>query len=70
MNYHISIDFQNYSIPYEYMHKKVDVRYTKSSIEVYYKEYRSCSHKHLYARRGQYSTIPEHMPVNHQLYSE
>ncbi len=50
--------------------KKVDVRYTKSSIEVYYKGNRICSHKRLYGRRGQYSTIPEHMPVNHQLYSE
>lgn len=41
-----------------------------SSIEVYYKGNRICSHKRLYGRRGQYSTIPEHMPVNHQLYSE
>ena len=70
LNYHIAIDFQNYSIPYEYVRKKVDVRYTKSSIEVYYKGNRICSHKRLYGRRGQYSTIPEHMPVNHQLYSE
>lgn len=70
LNYHIAIDFQNYSVPYEYVRKKVDVRYTKSSIEVYYKGNRICSHKRLYGRRGQYSTIPEHMPVNHQLYSE
>lgn len=70
LNYHIALDFQNYSIPYEYVRKKVDVRYTKSSIEVYYKGNRICSHKRLYGRRGQYSTVPEHMPVNHQLYSE
>lgn len=70
LNYHIAVDFQNYSIPYEYVRKKVDVRYTKSSIEVYYKGNRICSHKRLYGRRGQYSTVPEHMPVNHQLYSE
>ena len=70
LNYHIAIDFQNYSVPYEYVRKKVDVRYTKSSIEVYYKGNRVCSHKRLYGRRGQYSTLPEHMPANHQLYSE
>ena len=70
MNYHIAVDFQNYSVPYEYVRKKVDVRYTRSSIEVYYKGNRICSHKRLQGRRGQYSTIPEHMPVNHQLYSE
>jgi hypothetical protein len=28
MNYHIAIDQQNYSTPYEYVKKKVDVRYT------------------------------------------
>src|SRR5699024_4935373 len=70
LNYHIAIDFQNYSIPYEYVRKKVDVRYTKNSIEIYYKGNRICSHKRLYGRREQYSTIPEHMPINHQLYSE
>ena len=70
LNYHIAVDLQDYSIPYEYVHKKVDVRYTKSSIGVYYKGNRICSHKRLYGRRGQYSTLPDHMPVNHQLYSE
>lgn len=70
LNYHISIDSQNYSIPYEYVKKKVDVRYTKSMIEVIYKGSRICSHKRLYGRRGQYSTLIDHMPVNHQLYSE
>lgn len=70
LNYHIAIDNQNYSVPYEYVKKKVDVRYTKSMIEVFYKGSRICSHKRLYGRRGQYSTLIDHMPVNHQLYSE
>lgn len=70
LNYHIAIDSQNYSTPYEYVKKKVDVRYTKSMIEVFYKGSRICSHKRLYGRRGQYSTLIDHMPANHQLYSE
>lgn len=70
LNYHIAIDYQNYSIPYEYVKKKVDVRYTKNMIEVFYKGSRICSHKRLYGRRGQYSTVIDHMPANHQLYSE
>lgn len=70
LNYHIAIDYQNYSIPYEYVKKKVDVRYTKSMIEVFYKGTRICTHKRLYGRRGQYSTVVDHMPANHQLYSE
>ena len=70
LNYHIGLDYQNYSIPYEYVKKKVDVRYTKNMIEVFYKGSRICSHKRLYGRRGQYSTLVDHMPANHQLYSE
>jgi len=70
LNYHITIDYQNYSTPYEYVKKKVDVRYTKNIIEVFYKGTRICSHKRLYGRRGQYSTVVDHMPANHQLYSE
>jgi hypothetical protein len=70
MNYHIAIDSQNYSVPYEYVRKKVDVRYTKNMIEIFYKGLRICSHKRLHGRRGQYSTNTDHMPLNHQLYSE
>lgn len=70
LNYHIAIDYQNYSVPYEYVKKKVDVRSTKNMIEVFYKGSRICSHKRLYGRRGQYFTAIDHMPANHQLYSE
>ena len=70
LNYHIAIDYQNYSVPFEYVKKKVDVRYTKNMIEVFYKGSRICCHRRLYGRRGQYSTSSDHMPVNHQLYSE
>jgi hypothetical protein len=29
MNYHIAVDYQNYSVPYAYVGKKVDVRATE-----------------------------------------
>lgn len=35
-NYHISVYKQNYSVPYEYIKQKVDVRITKSTVEVFY----------------------------------
>lgn len=70
MNYHISFDKQNYSVPYAYVRKKVDVRSTSSVVEVYYQGTRICSHRRLYGRMGQYSTNVDHMPTNHQLYSE
>lgn len=67
-NYHISVDRQNYSVPYEYIKQKVDVRMTKSTVEVFYGGNRICSHPRLYGRANQYSTTESHMPPNHQLY--
>lgn len=48
----------------------MDVRSTSSVVEVYYQGTRICSHRRLYGRMGQYSTNVDHMPANHQLYSE
>ena len=67
-NYHISVDKMNYSVPYEYIKQKVDVRMTRSTIEVFFDGNRICSHRRLYGRANQYSTIEEHMPPNHQQY--
>lgn len=33
LNYHISVDRQNYSVPYKYLKQQVDVRMTKSAIK-------------------------------------
>lgn len=68
-NYHISIDKIHYSVPYEYIKHQVDVRMTRNIIEIFYKSLRIASHVRLYGRAGQYSTIPEHMPENHQSYN-
>ena len=69
-NYHISVDQMLYSVPYSYIGKKVDVRVTDSMIEVYYKQDRIASHQRLKGRSGQYSTVTEHMPPDHQKYLE
>jgi len=67
-NYHISVDKMNYSVPYEYIKHKVDVRITRSVIEVFYNNNRICSHPKLHGREGQYSTLEEHMPEDHKRY--
>ena len=59
-----------YSVPYAFIGKKVDVRVTESMIEVFYKQDRIASHRRLKGRPGQYSTVPEHMPPDHQKYLE
>ena len=67
-NYHISVERMNYSVPFEYIKQKVDVRLTRSTVEVFYGGNRICSHPRLYGRFNQYSTIQEHMPPEHQKY--
>lgn len=69
-NYHISIDGMLYSIPYEYIKRKVDVRVTDKTIEIFYNHNRIASHRRLHGRKGQYDTIVEHMPEDHQKYLE
>jgi hypothetical protein len=69
-NYHISVEGMLYSVPHEYIRRKVDVRVTAKVIEVFLNQNRIASHPHLYGRKGQYSTIVEHMPADHQAYLE
>ena len=69
-NYHINVDGQNYSVPYEYIKQKVDVRLTRNTVEVLCGNDRICSHQRLYGRPNQYSTQEAHMPQNHKKYKE
>ena len=67
-NYHITVDKMNYSVPYEYIKRKVDVRMTRSTVEIFFDGNRICSHRRLYGRSNQYSTNEKHMPADHQKY--
>ena len=69
-NYHVSFDDMYYSVPAERLNDKVDLRITARTIEVFYNQERIASHKRLYGRKGQYSTVTEHMPADHQWYFE
>lgn len=69
-NYHISVDGMLYSVPFEYIKRKVDIRVTDKTIEIFYNHTRIASHPRLHGRKGQYATIVEHMPEAHQKYLE
>lgn len=69
-NYHVSPDKMFYSVPYAYIKKKVDVRLTRSMVEVFLDGNRIASHPRKYGRPGQYSTLPEHMPEDHRKYTQ
>jgi len=67
-NYHVSVESQNYSCPYEYIKQKVDIRLTNNAVEIFYDSNRIASHIRLYGRPNQYSTNECHMPPDHQQY--
>lgn len=67
-NYHISIECMNYSVPYEYIKYQVDVRVTRSTVEVFFAGTRIAFHPRLHGRPNQYSTREVHMPPDHQKY--
>ena len=69
-NYHIAVDKMYYSVPYQYIKNKVDVRITDTTVEIFYNHNRIASHRRLHGRSGQYSTVTEHMPQEHQKYLE
>jgi len=68
--FHISLEGMLYSVPYEYIKRKVDVRVTDRVLEIFCNHNRIASHKRLYGRKGQYRTLLEHMPPDHQKYLE
>ena len=62
-NYHISVEKMQYSVPYEYIKQKVDVRLTRNMVEVFYNQNRIASHRRLYGHPGQYSTVESHIEL-------
>ena len=43
-NYHIAVDRMFYSVPYQYIKNKVDVRITDTTVEIFYNHNRIASH--------------------------
>lgn len=65
----ITIGNCKYSDPYEFIGKKVDIRATENSIEVFYHNNRIAAHvRKVYSRDPVY--MPEHMPENHRKFLE
>lgn len=67
-DYHVEVEKQYYSVHFSYAHQEVDIRVTFSTVEIFSKGVRICSHKKLTGRQRQYSTDIGHMPENHRKY--
>lgn len=69
MNYHVSVNKHQYSVPYAYIKKKLDVCISDRTVEIFYKEGRIASHQRSMRESG-YTTVRDHMPANHRQYAE
>jgi transposase len=67
-NYHVEVDGRFYSVPFEYIKRRVDVRITRRVVEVLFAGNRICSHTRITDPKVRYSTEESHMPPNHQQY--
>lgn len=60
-NCHVAHKGYFYSVPFEYLGETVDLRATRTTLEVFYHHERLASHLRLYGKQ-QYSTVKDHMP--------
>ena len=70
-NCHIFLkaDEHYYSVPYQYISKKVKVIYSRTTIEIYNGSQRIASHMRDY-HKYRYTTVREHLPSHHRFVSD
>jgi len=68
-NYHVEVDDHSYSVPFQLLHERLDIRLTVTTIEAFRKGERVAAHARSYVKGG-YTTLKEHMPPEHRAYAE
>ena len=64
-DYHVTVDYMRYSVPFRLIGEQVDVRLSNSTVTVMSGGEAVAEHARLRGRKGQYSTLVEHMPPAH-----
>lgn len=64
-DYHVTVDYMRYSVPFRLIGEQVDVRLSDSRVTVMSGSGAVAEHARLRGRKGQYSTLVEHMPPAH-----
>jgi transposase len=67
-NYHVLVDKSSYSVPAEYIKRKVDVRITATTVEIFYGGQRIAMHPRCFTPFT-FMTSPSHMPEDHLLWA-
>lgn len=69
IDYHVDVDRHYYSVPYQLVGERLDVRTSALTVEVFFKTKRVASHLRS-TRRGGFTTTPAHMPESHRRHAE
>jgi len=69
IDYHVEVDHNFYSVPYQLVHESVDARFTAATVEVFFRSQRVASHARV-TGRGRFVTRVEHMPHAHRAHAE
>ena len=65
IDYHVELEGHFYSVPHRLVKEQVELRYTETTVECFYKGNRVASHPKS-SVRGIHTTTPEHMPKAHR----
>jgi len=69
IDYHLEYEHHYYSVAYTRLGEQLDVRATRTTVEIFDGSERITSHVRSY-ERGRHTTKPEHMPKSHQKHLE
>lgn len=69
IDYHIEVEKHYYSVPYQLTQAEVEVRMTRSVVEVLWRGKRVASHMRSY-QKGAATTLDAHRPASHRAYLE
>jgi transposase len=69
IDYHLEYDHHYYSVPHALLGETLDVRATRTTVEIFRARERVTSHRRSH-ERGRHTTQPEHMPKSHQKHME
>jgi len=69
IDYHVEVDGHYYSVPYQLVRQKVEVRLTNTTVECFHNGRRVASHLRSDIK-GRHTTLSEHMPKAHRQYAE
>ena len=65
-NYHVTTDYQHYSVPHRLAGRLLRVRLTSARVTIFDGQQVVAEHVRKAGRKGQYATDPTHVPVQHR----